>query len=78
MNLIQKTLHIFSEMVYMLKDEQGNVQIEHDRHLLGLFPRQTWLTLLSEAGFEAQSIPFDHSEVEPGTSEVFVSRRITG
>ena len=65
-------------MVYMLKDEQGNVQIEHDRHLLGLFPRQTWLTLLNEAGFEAQSIPFDHSEVEPGTSEVFVGRRITG
>ena len=61
-----------SEMVYLLKDEQGNVTCEHDHHLLGLFPRQTWLTLLDNSGFEAHSIPFDHSEIEPGTVEVFV------
>jgi hypothetical protein len=67
-----------SDMVYMIKDETGNVQIEHDRHLLGLFSRQTWLTLLSKAGFEPQSIPFEHSEIEPGTIEVFVGRKITG
>ena len=67
-----------SDMVYMIKDEAGMVQIEHDRHLLGIFPRQTWLTLLAKAGFETQSIPFEHSEVEPGTLEVFVGRKITG
>lgn len=67
-----------SDMVYLIKDKAGNVQVEHDRHLLGIFPRQTWLNLLSRAGFEAQTIPFEHSEVEPGTLEVFVGRNIAG
>lgn len=67
-----------SDMVYLIKDEAGSVQVEHDRHLLGIFPRQTWLNLLPMAGFEAQTIPFEHSEVEPGTLEVFVGRKITG
>lgn len=67
-----------SDMVYLIKDEAGNVQVEHDRHLLGIFPRQTWLNLLSRAGFEEQTIPFEHSEVEPGTLEVFFGRKITG
>jgi SAM-dependent methyltransferase len=61
-----------SEMVYLLKDEQGMVTIEHDRHVLGLFPRQTWLTLLNNTGFEAQTFPSDHNEFEPGIMEVFV------
>lgn len=64
-------------MVYLLKDRQGNVQIEHDRHQMGLFPRQTWMNLMTEAGFESQSIPFSHSEFEPGTLEVFVGRKMT-
>lgn len=70
--------HYFSEMVYLLKDERGKVHVEHDRHRMGLFPRQTWLTLLTQAGFEPQSIPFDHSELEQGILEVFVGRKITG
>jgi SAM-dependent methyltransferase len=70
--------HYISDMVYLLKDKRGNVQIEHDRHLMGLFPRQTWLTLLTQAGFQSQSIPFEHSEFEPGTLEVFVGRKIVG
>ncbi len=70
--------HYISDMVYLLKDESGNVQIEHDRHLMGLFSRQTWLNLLTQAGFQSQSIPFEHSEIETGTLEVFVGRKIIG
>ena len=65
-----------SDMVYLIKDKQGNVQIEHDRHLLGLFPRQTWLKLLTNAVFQPQVIPFEHSQIEPGTSDVFIGRKI--
>lgn len=65
-----------SDMVYLLKDEAGQIQVEHDRHILGLFPRSTWMTLLDEVGFHPQVIPFDHSQVEPGTSEVFIGRKI--
>jgi SAM-dependent methyltransferase len=64
-----------SDMVYMIKDEQGNIQVEHDRHILGLFPRARWISLLNAAGFQAQVIPFAHSEIEPGTSEVFTGRK---
>jgi SAM-dependent methyltransferase len=67
-----------SEMVYLLKDEQGDVQIEHDHHRMGLFPRHTWLTLMAEVGFDARPIPFDHSEFEPGSLEVFVGHKISG
>lgn len=38
--------------------------VHHDRHEEGLFPRATWLRLLDEAGFVAESVPFRHSEVE--------------
>lgn len=67
-----------SDMVYLIKDKQGNLQIEHDRHLLGLFPRQIWLKLLTNAGFQPQVIPFEHSQIEPGTCDVFIGRKIPG
>jgi hypothetical protein len=66
-----------SDMVYLIKDEGGNVQIEHDRHILGIFPRQIWLKLLTQAGFQPKTISFEHSQIEPGTCEVFVCRKIT-
>jgi SAM-dependent methyltransferase len=44
-------------MVYMLRDAAGGLRIEPDRHRCGLFPRDTWLTLLSDVGFEARMIP---------------------
>jgi SAM-dependent methyltransferase len=64
-----------SDMVYLIKDKQGNLQIEHDRHLLGLFPRQIWLKFLTNAGFQPQVIPFEHSQIEPG---IFIGRKIPG
>ncbi len=67
-----------SDMVYLIKDKQGNLQIEHDRHLLGLFPRQIWLKLLTNAGFQPQVIPFEHSQIEPGTCDVFIGRKNPG
>ena len=66
-----------SDMVYMMKDEDGNLQVEHDRHILGLFPRQTWLDLLSKAGLHSDVIPFEHSQIEPGTCEVFLALKNT-
>jgi SAM-dependent methyltransferase len=67
-----------SDMVYLIKNKHGNLQIKHDRHVLGLFPRQTWLKLLTNAGFRPQVIPFEHSQIEPGTCEVFIGSKIQG
>jgi SAM-dependent methyltransferase len=60
------------DFAYLLRDEDGSLRVEHDRHLLGLFGRQDWLRLLADVGFEPRVVPFEHSEIEPGTHEVFV------
>lgn len=64
-----------SHMVYLLRDETGIVRIEDDQHVLGLFSRDTWLRLISEIGFEASPMPFVHSEIDPGSCELFVGRK---
>ncbi len=58
----------------MLRDGE-TVEVEHDRHLEGLFARDTWLHLLADVGFEARVVPFEHSELEPGSYELFVARK---
>ena len=63
------------DYAYLLRDTDGSVRVEHDRHIEGLFPRETWLRLFADAGFEARVVPFDHSELEPGAHEVFVCIR---
>jgi hypothetical protein len=63
------------DYAYLLREPDGRVHAVHDRHVEGLFGRDVWLRLLSETGFEARGLLFDHSEVEPGSYEVFVARR---
>jgi SAM-dependent methyltransferase len=63
------------DYAYMLREGDGSVRVEHDRHVEGLFARGDWLRLLNEVGFDPKVIPFDHSELEPGDYEVFVCRK---
>jgi SAM-dependent methyltransferase len=67
-----------SHMAYLLREPDGTVRVEHDRHLFGLFGRNDWLRLLAEVGFEPRVLPFEHSQIEPGTCEVFVGTRASG
>jgi hypothetical protein len=39
----------------LLRDTDGSVEVRHDRHVEGLFTRETWLALLSDVGFAASS-----------------------
>jgi SAM-dependent methyltransferase len=64
-----------TDYAYLLRTPDGAVRVEHDRHVEGLFPRAVWLRLLSEAGFDPRALSFDHSELEPGSYEIFVARR---
>jgi SAM-dependent methyltransferase len=66
------------DYAYLLRDADGSVRVEHDRHVEGLFPRATWLELLADAGFEARAVPVEHSELEPGSYELFVATRPNG
>jgi hypothetical protein len=63
------------DFAYLLREADGSVRVEHDRHVEGLFSRADWLRLLTEVGFDASAVPFDHSELEPGSYEVFVGRK---
>ena len=64
------------DYAYLLRTPDGAVRVEHDRHVEGLFSRADWLRLLTETGFvEARAVPFDHSELEPATYELFVAKK---
>ena len=63
------------DYAYLLRTPDGAVRAEHDRHVEGLFARADWLRLLAEAGFDARIVPFEHSELEPGSHEVFVAAK---
>jgi methyltransferase family protein len=69
------TTHI-THFAYLLRDADGSMRVEQDRHLHGVFPRDTWLRLLAGAGYvDARAVPFEHSDVEPGTAEIFLAVR---
>ena len=43
--------------VYLIK-EDGELRVETDRHVTGLFPLATWQTLLAQAGFDVETKPY--------------------
>jgi SAM-dependent methyltransferase len=58
------------DYVILLRDAAGATRVVHDRHVEGLFPREAWLRLLGEAGFEAKSVR------DPWGRDIFVCRRV--
>ena len=61
-----------NDMVYALREGAQAIRTVEDQHVLGLFAHNEWIGLISNAGFEAKSIPFEHSDLEPGSTFVFV------
>jgi hypothetical protein len=57
---------------YLLREPAGSVRCLHDRHVNGLFGREEWLSLLRQAGLQPDILPFEHSDVEPGSIVMFV------
>jgi trans-aconitate methyltransferase len=45
-----------TEYAFLVRAADGAVTVAHDTHVLGLFPRETWLRVLGEAGFSARSV----------------------
>ena len=59
---------------FVLREANGSVETAHETHRLGLFPRDTWLRLLTDAGFAASA----HNELATGDDHPrtwFVGRR---
>lgn len=53
----------------LLRDADGSVEVHHDRHVEGLFPRQTWLDLLADIGFETWAA------IDAYERDIFIGRR---
>jgi SAM-dependent methyltransferase len=65
---------VVTEMAYVLRDESG-VRVEHDQHVLGLFPRSTWLRLLTAQGFEVTTETLKLDEPSGRAYEAFLGAR---
>ena len=57
------------DFAYLLREKSSPVRVVHDRHVFGIFPRETWLSLLRETGFEPRSA------ADPWGREVFICRK---
>lgn len=65
-----------SDYVYLWREPGGTVEMAEDRHVLGLFPKDTWLDLLGRAGFEPRAEPYDGSSFDPPvTGDLFLGVR---
>ncbi len=56
-----------SHFVYIIRNGRERINIEYDRHVMGLFPKNTWVKLMERSGFKVTVLPLDHSELLPGT-----------
>ena len=59
------------EYVYLLREGNGPAHVEHEQHLIGLFPHDEWLRILHEVGFQAESIRDEYER------DIFVARKPT-
>ena len=65
---------IVTEYAFVLREADGSVEVAHETHRTGLFPRNDWLRLLREVGFDANAIPEVTTEDRP-PRDLFLGRR---
>lgn len=63
------------DYTYVLREGDGLVRVEHDRHIEGLFSEADWLRLLADVGFQAEVVPFAHSELPADSTVAFIARK---
>ncbi len=59
-----------TDYVYVMREGDGGVRVQHEEHICGIFPRETWLQLLREAGFAPEIVHDAYAR------ELFLARRI--
>jgi SAM-dependent methyltransferase len=59
------------DYAFLLRETDGTVAVEHDRHVEGLFPRADWLRWFAEAGLPARS------SLDSSGREIFVATRLS-
>jgi SAM-dependent methyltransferase len=61
----------FVDFAILIRDPEGGMRVEHDRHTYGLFKRAEWLRLLRDVGFE----PNTHTVHDDFGRDLFVGKR---
>jgi SAM-dependent methyltransferase len=54
---------------FLLREPDGSVRVEMDRHVCGVFPRASWLEWLAAAGFTVRT------RVDPWNRDVFIAAK---
>jgi SAM-dependent methyltransferase len=62
-----------TEYAFVLRETDGRVRTVHETHRCGLFPRTTWLAVLTDAGFAAEGVVESTDDHAP--REMFIGRR---
>ena len=58
-----------TDFAIVLRDQNGDARVVHDSHIEGIFPRDEWMRLLRETGFDPQTLTDEWGRV------VFVAKR---
>ena len=61
-----------TDFAYLLRDSDGTVRVEHDRHIFGIFPDSLWTDALEDAGFEVAA------HTDPWGTRVFSGTKRAG
>jgi SAM-dependent methyltransferase len=67
-----ETRHVV-DFAYLIREGES-VRVERDRHVCGLFPRETWLRRLDATGFDADVVEPEFDD-EPAGQVVFACQR---
>lgn len=59
---------------FVLREADGTLRYAQEEHAFGLFPRETWLRLLREAGLEPE-ILLEQTEEDRAPRQIFLGRR---
>ena len=62
-----------ADFAYLLRDADGAVRVEHDRHVLGIFPEALWTDALRAVGFEPAA-----PRTDPWDTRVFTGTKRRG
>lgn len=68
--------NVLTEYVFVLREANGSVDVVHETHCTGLFPRDVWLRLLTAVGFAAKMVIEETTE-DRTPRDIFVARRLT-
>lgn len=65
---------VSTEYLFLLRHADGRMETAHETHVTGLFPRETWLQILQEVGFEANRLT-EATDDDRVPRDVFIATR---